>query len=99
MVDTDLYHLAEVLFDRFLPCEAAIPVSVLCSWKKVTMCSSHIGVGSGVRLHLLEGRIVTQILCSSPAQEIPLFSAVYLFIQLFVYIGVGLWRFILYFGL
>ena len=41
-------------------------------------------------LHLLEGRVATQILCSSPAQAIYLFSSMCLFIQLFIYISMDI---------
>ena len=74
------------------------PLPTLSSWEESHSAQPTPKEG-GILLHLLEGRVSTQIIWNSSLQEICIFSPLYLLIQSFIYIRMGSWIFIVYFGL
>ena len=63
-----------------------------------SQCATHT-LGVRAVLHLLEGRVPTEIIWNYSPREICLFSSIYLFIQSFIYVGTDSWVFILCFEL
>lgn len=98
MVVTDLYHLAEVVFGRFPPCEVTTPPI-----HNVPLEESHYVPPTpkqwGDMLHLLDGRVATHIFSFLQLCTGNLSLLAHVFIYSIIFISMDSWRFILHSGL
>ena len=95
-VDIGLGHLAKVMFIRSLHCKSTISSSFATThFRRKSLCAAHT-YGEGAYIPFPRGRNNSINYLKFFYQEICLFSTMYLFIQLFIYISLNSWIFTLY---